>query len=89
MDWKRITRLAEWSALGAMLALVTLTNQAQLSADLLVVGWSLGAPQAGDYYLASQILVAGLLFANAAGQIALARLPGLAARPELLRTTIC
>ena len=61
---------------GASLAVVTLTNQAQLTADLLVVGLVLGAAGAGDYYLAGQVLVAGLLFANAAGQIALARLLG-------------
>jgi O-antigen/teichoic acid export membrane protein len=63
---------------GASLALVTLSNQAQLSADLLVVGVVLGPAKAGDYYVAGQILVAGLLLANAAGQIALARLPALA-----------
>lgn len=66
-------------ARGAPLMLVTLTNQAQLSADLLVAGIVLGAAAAGDYYLASQIAVAGLLFANAANQLALARLPALAA----------
>ena len=42
---------------GAALAMVTVTNQAQLSADLLVVGWALGAAAAGDYYLAGQVLV--------------------------------
>jgi O-antigen/teichoic acid export membrane protein len=68
---------------GASLALVTVTNQAQLSADLLVVGWSLGAATASDYYLAGQIVVAALLFANASGQIALARLPGLVGEPQL------
>ena len=73
---------------GAALAVVTVTNQAQLSADLLVVGLSLGAAPAGDYYLASQVLVAGLLFANAAGQIALARLPALAVQPPLLRAAL-
>jgi O-antigen/teichoic acid export membrane protein len=66
---------------GAPLALVTLTNQAQLSADLLVVGWCLGTAAAGNYYLASQIAVAALLFANASNQIALARLPALAHEP--------
>ncbi len=68
---------------GATLAMVTLSNQAQLSADLLVVGWTLGAARAGDYYLGSQILVAALLFANAAGQLALARLPALVREHEL------
>jgi O-antigen/teichoic acid export membrane protein len=69
-------------ARGMPLMLVTLTNQAQLSLDLLVVGWALGAARAGDYYLASQIAVASLLFANAANQLALARLPALVDRPE-------
>lgn len=67
---------------GACLAAVTLGNQLQLSADLLVVGWALGSAAAGDYWLAGQILVAGLLFANAAGQTALAHLPSLVHRPE-------
>jgi PST family polysaccharide transporter len=73
---------------GAALATVTLTNQAQLSADLLVVGWSLGAAAAGDYYLASQIATSALLFANASGQIALARLPALAREPERLAAAL-
>jgi O-antigen/teichoic acid export membrane protein len=60
---------------GGSLAGVTVTNQLQLSADLLVAGWALGAAAAGDYWLAGQLLVAGLVFANAAGQMALARLP--------------
>jgi O-antigen/teichoic acid export membrane protein len=68
---------------GAPLMLVTLTNQAQLSADLLVVGFSLGATAAGDYYLASQIVVAALLFANATSQIVLARLPACLGEPVL------
>ena len=73
---------------GAALAAVTLTNQAQLSADLLVVGWSLGAAPAGDYYLASQIATSALLFANASGHIALARLPTLADEPERLAAAL-
>ena len=73
---------------GLPLMLVTLTNQLQLSADLLVVGWSLGVAEAGDYYLASQIVIAALLFANAANQVALARLPALRDRPVLLRAEL-
>jgi O-antigen/teichoic acid export membrane protein len=68
---------------GAPLMAVTLTNQALLSADLLVVGWTLGAAAAGDYWLASQVAVAALPFANAANQLALARLP--AARGDAAR----
>ena len=47
--------------------------------------WSAGPwvrAGAGDYWLASQVLVAALLFANAAGQMALARLPALADDPD-------
>ena len=73
---------------GASLALVTLSNQAQLSADLLAVGLILGPDAAGDYYLAGQVLVAALVFANAAGQIALARLPALAQAPDRLRAAV-
>lgn len=73
---------------GAVLALVTITNQAQLSADLLVVGWSMGAASAGDYYLAGQIVVATLLFANASGQIALARLPEIAREPPRFKAAL-
>ena len=73
---------------GASLAVVTLTNQAQLTADLVVVGLVLGAAGAGDYYLAGQVLVAGLLFANAAGQIALARLSALAGDPLRFRAAL-
>ena len=87
-DAGRVPRPTRMLRRGTMLAAVTVTNQAQLSADLLVVGWSLGATPAGDYYLASQMLVAGLLFANAAGQIALARLPALTAQPQLLRAAL-
>ena len=60
---------------GGRLATVTVTNQLQLNADLVAVGWTVGAAGAGNYWLASQVLVAGLLFANAAGQVALARMP--------------
>ena len=64
---------------GAPLCVVTCLNQAQLSLDLLVVGAVLGTVVAGDYWLASQIAVAGLVMANAANQLALARI---AALPE-------
>lgn len=59
---------------GAPLCGVTCLNQAQLGLDLLAVGATLGATAAGPYWLASQIAVAGLVVANAANQLALARL---------------
>lgn len=76
--------------LGIPLALVTLTNQGLLAADLLLVGLVLGAERAGVYYLASSLVVAGLVLANAANQIAIARIGALrldpvAARAELGR----
>lgn len=40
MDWKRITRLAEWSALGAMLALVVVVA-AQLTTWRITLGAAL------------------------------------------------
>ncbi|MFO1049903.1 MAG: oligosaccharide flippase family protein [Geminicoccaceae bacterium] len=73
---------------GGNLAVVTLGNQLQLSADLLVAGWLLGAAAAGDYWLACQVLVAGLVFANAAGQMALARLPALTVEPRLFARAV-
>jgi O-antigen/teichoic acid export membrane protein len=66
---------------GAPLCAVTLTNQAMTSADLLIVGAVVGVAAAGDYYLASQVAVAALVVANAAGQSALARLASLAGDP--------
>ena len=66
---------------GAPLCVVTCLNQAQLSLDLLVVGAVMGTAMAGDYWLASQIAVAGLVMANAANQLALARI---AVLPEAL-----
>lgn len=73
---------------GGALVVVTLTNQAQLSLDLVVAGWVLGTAAAGDYFLAAQIAVAGLLFANAAGQSALARLAPLADDPARFLGTL-
>jgi O-antigen/teichoic acid export membrane protein len=64
---------------------VTLLSQLQLSADLLTVGWSLGVEAAGVYYLASAIAVAATVLANAAGQLALARLGGSRGRAEAIR----
>lgn len=67
-------RARELLALGWPLFTVTLLNQAQISLDLLLVGWTLGTAAAGQYYLASQITVAALVFANAMGQLAMARM---------------
>lgn len=60
--------------LGLPLMANTLVNQLQLSLDLMLVGWVAGAALAGHYYLAAAVTAAGLVFANATGQIATARM---------------
>ncbi len=65
--------------LAVPVAMATLASQILLSLDLLLVGARLGTAAAAQYYLASAILVAGLVVANGLGQAALARL---AAVPE-------
>lgn len=74
--------------LGVPLALVTLTNQGLLAADLFLVGLVLGAERAGSYYLATALVVAGLVLANAANQSALARIGALRARPAAARAEL-
>lgn len=70
--------------LGAPLALVTLSNQGLFAADLFLVGLLLGLEKAGAYYLAASLVVAGLVLANAANQIATARTGALLHEPEAL-----
>lgn len=70
---------------GLGFAAVTLLAQLPLSADLLVVGWSLGVEAAGLYYLATAIAVAATVLANAAGQLALARAGATRGRQESIR----
>lgn len=71
--------------LGLPLALATLANQGLLAADLLLVGLVLGTERAGAYYLAASLVVAGLVLANAANQIATARIGALRRDPPALR----
>lgn len=73
---------------GLPLALVTLGNQGLLAADLFLVGLVLGAEVAGAYYLASGLIVAGLVLANAANQIATARTGALRDDPAALRAEL-
>ena len=61
-------------AMGWPIMLVAVLSQAQLSLDLIVVGWLMGTAAAGHYYLAAAIVTAGLVIANAVGQQTLARL---------------
>ena len=51
---------------------VTALNQAQLNADLLLVGLVLGAAEAGVYFVASAVVTTAGVFANGAGQLTLA-----------------
>lgn len=55
------------------LGIAGIAAQALLSVDILLVGLLLGRTAAGTYQLATAVLVAGLVFANAAGQLTLAR----------------
>jgi PST family polysaccharide transporter len=74
--------------LGIPLCAVTLLNQAQLSLDLLLVGVWLGTTAAAHYYLASGMAVAALVLANAAGQLATARLGPLRDAPGALAAAL-
>jgi O-antigen/teichoic acid export membrane protein len=56
------------------IAFGTLASQVLLGLDLLLVGTRLGPEAAGFYFLASTVLVAGLVLANGLGQTALARM---------------
>ncbi|MCB2055030.1 MAG: oligosaccharide flippase family protein [Geminicoccaceae bacterium] len=67
--------------LGWPLMAVALTSQAQLALDLLIVGHLFGPAQAGQYFLASAIVGAGLVLANATGQFAMARMAPLRDNP--------
>ena len=59
---------------GWPILFIALIGQAVQSFDLLWVGMTLGAKEAGHYYLASSIIVAGMVFANAMSQMSLARM---------------
>ncbi len=65
---RRLLRLA------LPVAAATVASQLLLSLDLLLVGARFGPEVAAQYYLASAVLVAGLVVANGLGQAALARL---------------
>jgi lipopolysaccharide exporter len=75
-------------ALGWPLALVTLLNQLQLSADLLAVGTFVGTEAAGQYYLAAGVATAALVVANAKGQMALACMARLRDTPAAFATEL-
>ncbi len=61
---------------GWPLCLLGLSGQAQYGLDLLLAGLFLGPAAASRYYLAHAATLAGLVFANAAGQLVLARIGG-------------
>ena len=74
--------------LGLPLMAVTLLSHAQASLDILVVGAVFGKSEAGLYYLAAAIVGAGLVIANAMGQLAMARMAHLRDRPGVFRTQL-
>ena len=68
---------------GRPIMLAQLIGQAMVNLDLVVVGVVLGLAAAGQYFLAAAMATAGLVVANAAGQIANARLGRLIREPKL------
>lgn len=70
------------------LGLGGIAAQALLALDILLVGRLLGPAQAGQYQIAAGVLAAGLVFANAASQLALARSGRLRDRPAEIRRTL-
>lgn len=64
------------------IAFGTLASQVLLGLDLLLVGTRLGPEAAGFYFLASTVLVAGLVLANGLGQTALARMGASSEAPK-------
>lgn len=74
--------------LALPVAAVTAASQLVLSLDLLLVGIRLGAAEAAQYYLASAVLVAGLVVVNGLGQSALARMAAKAADATLFRAAL-
>ncbi len=67
--------------LALPIAAGTLASQLVLGLDILLIGIRLGPDAAGFYYLASVVLVAGLVFANGLGQTTLARMGARAETP--------
>jgi O-antigen/teichoic acid export membrane protein len=82
LAWPRLLRTALPIAAG------TIASQALLSLDLLLVGARFGAVDAAFYFLASAVLVAGLVVANGLGQAALARMGARAADPLAFRLAL-
>ncbi|MCB9944743.1 MAG: lipopolysaccharide biosynthesis protein [Geminicoccaceae bacterium] len=71
--------------LGLPLMASTLISQAQANLDLLFVGYAFGTREAGYYYLATAIVTAALVPANAMGQLAMARLAPLRGQMDVFR----
>jgi len=66
----------------------TVASQLLLGLDILLVGARFGPAEAAYYFLASAVLVAGLVAANGLGQTALARMAARAADPALFRAAL-
>lgn len=76
-----VPRSAGLLRLALPVAAGTFASQILLGLDILLVGSRLGPEAAGFYYLASVVLVAGLVLANGLGQTALARMGARAETP--------
>ena len=74
--------------LGVPLGLVTLSSQLLTTLDLIAVGAWLGPSSAGQLYLASAMAVAGVVFANAYNQWAMARLSPLRDDPQVFTAAV-
>jgi O-antigen/teichoic acid export membrane protein len=74
--------------LALPIAAGTFASQMLLGLDLLLIGVRFGADAAGFYYLASAVLVAGLVLANGLGQAALARMGARAETPAAFRRAL-
>ncbi len=82
LGWPSLLRSALPIAAG------TIASQAMLSVDILLVGARFGAEDAAFYFLASAVLVAGLVVVNGLGQTALARMGARAADPLAFGTAL-
>jgi O-antigen/teichoic acid export membrane protein len=74
--------------LALPIAAGTFASQMLLGLDVLLIGVRFGAEDAGFYYLASAVLVAGLVLANGLGQAALARMGARAETPAAFRRAL-
>ncbi len=75
-------------AKGLPLLMVALISQGIQNADLIFIGYRYGAEEAGQYFIANSIIIAGMVFANASSQIALGKMSHYVDDHELLLNKI-